>query len=772
TVRAEGRESALFRDTLSAQLKDIAARRMQMVFCYSNLETAPEAEALARELSGKVDCATAPGELDSSFLLEEAKLALICDKDCYDPSVAECAPPEPAEKTEPELFEPANAELEENSYVVHLDHGIGIYRGLRTLTTSDGAREVMVIEYEDQALLYVPMPQVCDVTGYFGANGGRVKLHRLNSARWESDKRSARRGLHCYAADLLRLQAVRNYVEGIKLHSDPEAEREFNRAFPYLPTPDQAVADEEIRLDMQRTRPMDRLLCGDVGYGKTELAMRAAFRAVRQGYQVAVLAPTTVLTLQHGRSFAERFAHTPFNIATLSRFTPPEERRRILAGLKSGGIDIAIGTHALCSAEVKFKNLGLVVIDEEQRFGVAHKEKLRSLRAEVDVLSMSATPIPRTLYLSMAGARDLSTLMTPPRKRLPVRTIVGPDDAKTVASAIRAELERKGQVFFVHNRVKTIEDACDKLRALVPEARFAFAHGQMREEELSAVMGDFIDRKIDCLVTSTIIESGLDIPNANTIIIERADRFGLAQLHQLRGRVGRGEKQAYAYMLLPRTELISDGGRKRINAIRRCSSLGAGFQLALHDLEIRGSGNLLGAEQSGFLNTIGFELYCRILKQEIAALKGEQVDFRPKAEVRIEFLFYGTTRTQGKLCAAFPPEYIASETLRLAIYRRWGNLVDENQIAAFEEELADRFGKLPEPAQVMMLVAKIRAAAMKRSITRVSVTDGKVLLERGGTLLRDAHGKVPLLGLRNPPMMKLALTYNHVCGVNEIAPQK
>ena len=500
---------------------------------------------------------------------------------------------------------------------------------------------------------------------------------------------------------------------------------------------------------------MDRLLCGDVGYGKTELAMRAAFKAVSAGYQVAILAPTTVLAQQHYYSFRERFAAYPYTIDVLSRFRSASEQNEIIRRLGNGGIDIIIGTHRLCNPELKFHNLGLVVIDEEQRFGVKHKERLRRFRAEVDVLTMSATPIPRTLYLAMAGARDLSTLMTAPKLRLPVKTVIAPEEDRLVVQAIEAELARGGQVYYLHNRVRTIEEVAKKLRSLLPDVRFAVAHGQMPEEELEAVMTSFLEGKIDCLVCSTIIESGLDVPNANTIIIERADRFGLAELYQLRGRVGRWKHQAYAYMLLPKSQLVTSDARKRLSAIRRCSNLGAGFQLALRDLEIRGSGNLLGAEQSGHLNTIGFDLYCHLLKQEVGKLRGEKSEFLPEVEMAIDFISFTLTAPDGKLAAAFPPEYIGGDRLRLDAYRRLSALNSEEELADFAAELRDRYGKLPKCAETLLEVVRLRILAAQAGYEHFTVVDGRVTLNNpGGTIYRK-KGLQPVIDYRNPPELRL-----------------
>lgn len=646
------------------------------------------------------------------------------------------------------------ADLDEGDYAVHIDHGIGIFRGFRTLTSRGVSREVLVIEYADNQILYVPLLQAHKVSRYLGSPG-KVTLHRLGGVRWSRDKESARRSVRSYAADMLRLQAMRQAAPGIVFPPDTAETRAFLRAFPFNDTPDQRRSTDEIRADMESPRPMDRLLCGDVGYGKTELAMRAAFKAVSAGYQVAILAPTTVLAQQHYYSFRERFAAYPYTIDVLSRFRSASEQNEIIRRLGNGGIDIIIGTHRLCNPELKFHNLGLVVIDEEQRFGVKHKERLRRFRSEVDVLTMSATPIPRTLYLAMAGARDLSTLMTAPKLRLPVKTVIAPEEDRLVVQAIEAELARGGQVYYLHNRVRTIEEVAKKLRSLLPDVRFAVAHGQMPEEELEAVMTSFLEGKIDCLVCSTIIESGLDVPNANTIIIERADRFGLAELYQLRGRVGRWKHQAYAYMLLPKSQLVTSDARKRLSAIRRCSNLGAGFQLALRDLEIRGSGNLLGAEQSGHLNTIGFDLYCHLLKQEVGKLRGEKSEFLPEVEMAIDFISFTLTAPDGKLAAAFPPEYIGGDRLRLDAYRRLSALNSEEELADFAAELRDRYGKLPKCAETLLEVVRLRILAAQAGYEHFTVVDGRVTLNNpGGTIYRK-KGLQPVIDYRNPPELRL-----------------
>ena len=713
---------------------------------------------------------TGPGvEFDAAcfrtgFEMPEEKFLAVTEKELLDsgfqrgkrtPS-AEAAPAEeeiPAPAFQPEI---SLADIDEGDFAVHIDHGIGIFRGFKILENSGSSREVIVMEYKDEQQVYVPLTEAHKLSRYVGSVT-HVKLHSPNSSRWKRECLKAGAGVRSYAAGMLRLQAMRQSIAGIRMLPDREEEKLFIRDFAFQDTPDQKRGTAEIGADLAAAKPMDRLLCGDVGYGKTELAMRAAFRAVTAGYQVAVIAPTTVLAQQHFSSFSERFAKYPYTIDLLSRFRAPAEQERTIESLATGGVDIVIGTHRLCSSRIKFRNLGLVIIDEEQRFGVQLKERLRRYRAEADVLSMSATPIPRTLYLAMAGARDLTTLMTPPKLRLPVKTVIAPEDPALVAEAIRSELARGGQIYYLHNRVKTIDATLQKLRLLVPDCRFAAAHGQMPEHQLEEVMREFMENRIDCLVCSTIIESGLDVPNANTIVIERADRFGLGELHQLRGRVGRWKNQAYAYMLIPRNALLGTDARKRLAAIRRCSNLGTGFQLALHDLEIRGAGNLLGAEQSGHLNSIGFDLYCQLLKREVAALSGKKLELLPEVTLGIEFVSFALrTGEKDVICCNIPREYIASERLRFDAYRKLGELQNEQALDDFADELRDRYGKLPEATKNLLNVTRVRILAGLADYRQLSVIDGRVTMNNpGGTIYRLPDGTAPRLDNRDTPQLRL-----------------
>ncbi len=519
------------------------------------------------------------------------------------------------------------SELNEGDLVVHLEHGVGRFLQLmRVPTQSGGMQEVLALEFANESKLYVPLEQAYLVSRYVGVGKKSPPLSSLADAKWARAKKNAVASIFDYAGKMLAVQAERETQLGHAFGADTKWQSEFEHSFPYRETPDQLTAIAATKRDMEQPRSMDRLICGDVGFGKTEVAIRAAFKAVMEGKQVVVLAPTTVLAQQHFETFRQRMLDYPVRIEMLSRFRSHAEQRKVLQLLREGGVDIVIGTHRLISGDVVFKDLGLVVIDEEQRFGVLHKEKFKELFKLVDVLTLSATPIPRTLYLSLVGVKDMSTIETPPLNRLPVETVVCGYDERIIRDAINRELERQGQVYFLHNRVQSIEKMRDRIVELCPQARVEFGHGQMDADELESVMARFVAGKIDVLVCTTIIESGLDIPNANTIIIDRADRFGLADLYQLRGRVGRAEHKAYAYLLLPREMMTVGAARKRINAIKQYSSLGAGFRIAMRDLEIRGAGSILGTAQSGHIMAVGFDLYCQLLKQAVAQLKGRKIE--------------------------------------------------------------------------------------------------------------------------------------------------
>ena len=658
------------------------------------------------------------------------------------------------------------SELTEGDLVVHLEHGVGRFLGLQRLSVGQAPRlpdadalalqnreqEVLVLEFADEAKLYVPLEQAYLVSRYVGVGKKSPPLSSLGDAKWARAKKNAAASIFDYAGKMLAVQAERETHPGHPFSPDTKWQTEFEHSFPFRETPDQMKAIIDTKIDMEKPRPMDRLICGDVGFGKTEVAIRAAFKAVMDGKQVAVLAPTTVLAQQHFEVFRQRMLDYPVRIEMLSRFRSQSEQKKILDLLRKGGVDIVIGTHRLISGDVVFKDLGLVVIDEEQRFGVLHKEKFKELFKLVGVLTLSATPIPRTLYLSLVGVKDMSTIETAPLNRLPVETVVCGYDERIIRDAIKRELERQGQVFFLHNRVQTIERMRDRIVDLCPEARVEIGHGQMDADELEAVMGRFVAGKIDVLVCTTIIESGLDIPNANTIIIDRADRFGLADLYQLRGRVGRAEHKAYAYLLLPREIMTIGAARKRINAIKQYSSLGAGFRIAMRDLEIRGAGSILGTAQSGHIMAVGFDLYCQLLKQAVAQRKGEKLRLRLDVDLRLDFV--ATNEAEfvhlgPKICvsAFIPTSFIGEATLRIQAYRRIAEITTRDQAERLKRDWRDRFGQFPPAVDNLFLLTEIKLAAAEAGISRVEVREGKLMLTRRGDFIL-VGGKFPRLVAR------------------------
>ena len=609
-------------------------------------------------------------------------------------------------------------QLQAGDYVVHEQHGVGRFVELTSRTAAGATREYLVLEYapgrrgHPPDRLYVPTDQLDEVTKYVG--GEAPTLHRLGGADWAKTKGRARKAVREIAAELIRLYSARMASPGYAFGPDTPWQRELEDAFPYIETPDQLAAIDEVKRDMEKPVPMDRLICGDVGYGKTEIAIRAAFKAVQDGRQVAVLVPTTLLAQQHFNTFSERYAPFPVSVKPLSRFQSNAEVAETLRGLADGSVDVVIGTHRLLSPETTFKQLGLVVIDEEQRFGVEHKEYLKRLRTEVDVLAMSATPIPRTLEMGVAGIREMSTILTPPEERHPVLTFVGPQDEKQTAAAIRRELLRDGQVFYVHNRVQSIRRVAARLAELVPEARIAVAHGQMNEHELEKIMVDFWDRNFDVLVATTIVESGLDIPNANTLIVDRADAAGLSQLHQLRGRVGRGRERAYAYFLYPTEKALTETAHERLATVAQHTEIGAGMYVALKDLEIRGAGNLLGGEQSGHIAGVGFDLYVRMIGEAVRELRDDAPAERP--EVRVEL----------PVNAHIPHDYVPGERLRLAAYTSIAAIDSEADVTAVREELEDRYGALPPPVVTLLDVARLRFAARQAGLTDIALQGSHV----------------------------------------------
>lgn len=660
------------------------------------------------------------------------------------------------------------SELNEDDLVVHLEHGIGRFEGMRSIPQADGrTEEVLVVAFANDARIYIPLEQSYLVSRYVGIGKRNPPLSELGDAKWAKAKKSAEKAVFDYAAKLLQMHAERETAKGFAFPPDNKWQREFEGSFLFKETPDQLVAIAAAKVDMESERPMDRLICGDVGFGKTEVAIRAAFKAVMGGKQVAILVPTTVLAQQHYQNFRERMSDYPVTVDTLSRFRTAAQQRKTAEGIRDGTVDIVIGTHRLISKDVQFKNLGLVVIDEEQRFGVLHKEKFKELFRLVDLLTLSATPIPRTLYMSLMGAKDMSTLETPPPNRIPVETMICGYDERIIRDAIKRELAREGQVYFLHNRVHDIERVRDRIQGLVPKARITVGHGQMEEHELEEVMQEFIDGKADVLIATTIIESGIDIPNANTIIIDRADRFGLADLYQLRGRVGRAQTKAYAYLMLPRGMMTVGEARKRINAIKQYSSLGAGFKIAMRDLEIRGAGNILGTQQSGHIINVGFDLYCSLLKQAVAKLKGDKV--RPRVDVAIRLDFVASRESEflkapEKYAPAFlPVTYIGEPQSRIQAYRQLAEVSTQEQLDYLRKGWRDRYGKLPEAVENLIAMNELRLVAAARKISGVEVRDQKVMLLRNGDYVL-INGKFPRIAApsasdRLPALVKLVRSF-------------
>ncbi len=608
------------------------------------------------------------------------------------------------------------SDLAKGEPVVHDEHGIGIYRGIEKITIEGISADFLVIEYRNGDLLYVPVDRMESVQRYVGVDGVEPVIDKLGGTTWQKAKEKTRKSVERIAGDLLRLYAERKVKKGYAFSPPDEALRDFEAGFPYEETPDQVRAINDVLEDMAKPEPMDRLICGDVGYGKTEIALRAAFRAVYDGKQVAVLVPTTLLAEQHFQTFSERFASYPVQIACLTRFRSRKEQAEIIEQAKSGKIDIVIGTHRLLQKDVEFKDLGLLVIDEEQRFGVRHKERLKKLRSTIDVLSMTATPIPRTLHLSMLGVRDISVIMTPPAMRRPITTYICEFDDRLIAEAINNEIARQGQIFFVHNNIHSIWHMASKLQQLAPDARIGVAHGRLSEKELEEVMLAFIAKDINLLVCTTIIEAGLDIPNANTIIINRADRFGLAQMYQLRGRVGRAGEQAYAYLIIPRESGLSRDARKRLKVIMEYSDLGAGFQIATHDLKIRGAGSILGIAQSGRIAAVGYDMFLKLMEETMARLKGETVVPPLDPEINIPVSVY------------IPDTYVSDPDMRVSVYRRLSRMTEIREVADFKVELEDRFGSLPEQAVNLLLKIMLRILARKAGIKRLDMNTNYMLV--------------------------------------------
>src|SRR6266496_2160249 len=640
------------------------------------------------------------------MILPDAAIAVFGTRDLFDESDSVVSRPQ-RQKSKTSAFLSDFRDLQVGDYVVHVEHGIGQYQGLKEINQGDGNAEFMLLEYAEGARLYVPLTRLDLVQKYRSSEGAKPPLSHLGTAAWAKAKARVRKAMKDMADELLKLDAERKTAEGHAFSADNEWIREFEDAFEYSETEDQELAIVDVKRDMETQQPMDRLLCGDVGYGKTEIAMRAAFKAISDNKQVAVLAPTTVLVFQHYETFKQRFAAFPVSIEMISRFRSAKQQKEILQKVEAGKIDILIGTHRLLSKDVKFADLGLLVVDEEQRFGVRHKERIKQMRKQVDVLTMSATPIPRTLHMSLVGLRDMSVIETPPKDRIAIQTVVATWDDKLILSALEQELDRGGQVYFVHNRVDTIWEIGAKLQELVPRARITVGHGQMSEGELEKVMLKFMHHEADILVATTIIENGLDIPLCNTILINRAERLGLSELYQLRGRVGRSNRRGYSYLLLPAGVELTPIARRRLAALKEFSDLGAGFKIAALDLELRGAGNLLGGEQHGHINSVGFDTYVRLLEETVRELKGEEIVPEIHSALNLG------------LDIRIPPGYIADENQRLRAYRQIANAADAEARDRAEKELEDRYGTVRDAVRNLMEYSSLKTLAEQIGIEAI-----------------------------------------------------
>jgi transcription-repair coupling factor (superfamily II helicase) len=660
------------------------------------------------------------GEISRGFRLEAERLIVVAEEEIFGKRIKRRGLSEARKK---QLLT-SLAELKPGDHMVHIDFGVALYRGLEHLSLTGLEGDFLLLEYAGGDKLYLPVDRINLVQRYVGAEGIEPKLDRLGAAGWEKAKAKARSEVQEMAAELLKIHAARAVQEGFRFSPADEMYREFEAAFAFEETPDQAAAIDQVVADMESARPMDRLVCGDVGYGKTEVAMRAAFKAALDGKQVAILVPTTVLAQQHAESFAARLKEYPVRVEMLSRFRTAQEQKKILEGVKKGEVDIVIGTHRLLQKDVVFKDLGLLIVDEEQRFGVTHKERLKQFRAVVDILTLTATPIPRTLYMSLMGIRDLSIIDTPPVDRLAIKTFVSRSSDELIREAVLRELRRGGQVFFVHNRVQTIGAMAEELKRIVPEARIAVGHGQLPEKELEKVMLSFMHGEANLLLCTTIIESGLDIPSANTLIVNRADTFGLSQLYQLRGRVGRSKQRAYAYLLIPGEGSISSDARERLKIIQELTELGAGFRIATHDLEIRGAGDLLGARQSGDIVAVGYELYAELLDEAVRTLKGEALPDRVEPEIKL------------KVPAFIPEDYVKDPNQRLLIYKKLTQPVDEAEIDDIRAELIDRFGALPMAAVYLLEIMRLRVLLKGLLVKEIELA--------GADLVLSFHERTPV----------------------------
>ncbi|MYA69499.1 transcription-repair coupling factor [Candidatus Poribacteria bacterium] len=683
----------------------VAGKRIHL-FCETPQQSKRVTEILAERDLFPPDIDISVGAISEGFLNEQLDLMVISEDELFGNRQHRPIRRRPPTDGTPIL---SLIDLKVGDYVVHVSHGIARYDGIRRLAIDGKSQDFLILKYSDDNILYVPTYQVDLVQKYIGSkdNTHKPRVDRLGGTAWHRRKGRVKESIEQMADELLNLYALRQARKGYSFPAEVPWQTEFEALFPYQETDDQLQAIEDVKADMEGERPMDRLVCGDVGYGKTEVALRAAFKAVMAEKQVAILVPTTILALQHYDTFEKRFQSFPINIEMLNRFRTPKEIKQIKERLAKGTIDVVIGTHSLLSKTVTFQNLGLLIVDEEHRFGVKHKEKIKQFKETIDVLTLTATPIPRTLHMSLVGIRDFSVINTPPADRLPIQTFVMPYDSEIIREAITTELARDGQVFFVHNRVQDIQNIARTLQELVPDARIAVAHGQMPERELEAVMLEFVRHKHDILVCTMIIESGLDIPNVNTILINRADALGLAQLYQLRGRVGRANLQAYGYLFYPRDRAITEGAEKRLRVIEEFTDLGSGFKIALRDLEIRGTGNILGAEQHGHIVTVGYELYCKLLEEAVMALKGEKV------EETLE------TRINLPVEAYLPDDYVPDSRQKVSIYKKIAGVKDAAALKELRAELQDRYGAIPEPAEMLLEIASVKQLSQNLGITAI-----------------------------------------------------
>jgi transcription-repair coupling factor (superfamily II helicase) len=688
---------------LRDELDAAAAGDRVLIACHNDAERKRLTDVLAAgQLAQSDRLRLVTGRVRAGFRMVDAGIAVLSDHELFHRE--EVRPVMPRRRLEARAID-SFLDLAEGDLVVHVSHGIARYRGMQILEKHGQTEEHLILEFREGTRVYVPASKIDLVQKYVGGARTEPELSKFGGTAWQRKKETVEAAVIDLASEMIDLQALRESKPGIALPADTEWQSEFEATFPYVETPDQLTSLAEIKQDMQRPRPMDRLICGDVGYGKTELAVRAAFKTIDNGRQVAVLVPTTVLAEQHFRTFGQRLAEYPFVVESISRFRTHGEQRKILERLAQGGVDIIIGTHRLVSADVRFKDLGLVVIDEEQRFGVEHKERLKRLRETVDVLTMTATPIPRTLHLALLGIRDISNLETPPADRLAIETRIARHDPQLIRHAILRELNRDGQVYFVHNRVYDIKEVANRLQTIVPEARIAIAHGQMPEHDLEQAMVRFLRREADILVATTIIESGLDIPNVNTIFIDQADNYGLADLHQLRGRVGRYKHRAYAYLLLDSERGVTPVAARRLKAIEEFTELGAGFKIAMRDLEIRGAGNILGTQQSGHIAAVGYEMYCQLLENAVRRVKNQPL--RTPLEVSIDLPWP----------AYLPRDYVPGQRLRIEVYRRLARIRRLERLEDFRQELRDRFGAPPESTEWLLRLAELRLLATRWQIT-------------------------------------------------------